>query len=202
MAIPILYSGTRNASSWAMRAWLALREADIEFVEQIVDIRRPQRFINLARIAALLTVSNGAGSRDDEDLVIFDSTGDHGIRQRSRLRRTPSAAMPPIGLVLVRYWRGNTVACRISVTAFRFESAFYPHKRPLSHAERTECATVRSSRTLSRFEWRAVSVRKAEPGRPGAGSGGSPSHATRSRSRALAARPILDGRFARTPHRH
>lgn len=33
VSVPILYSGTRNASSWAMRAWLALREADIEFVE-------------------------------------------------------------------------------------------------------------------------------------------------------------------------
>ena len=52
MATPILYSGTKNASSWAMRAWLALREARIEFTEEVVDIRRPQRFINLARIGA------------------------------------------------------------------------------------------------------------------------------------------------------
>lgn len=29
--VPTLYSGTKNASSWAMRAWLALREAGIEF---------------------------------------------------------------------------------------------------------------------------------------------------------------------------
>ena len=33
----ILYSGTRNASSWAMRAWLALREQDMEFEERIIE---------------------------------------------------------------------------------------------------------------------------------------------------------------------
>ena len=32
----ILYSGTRNASSWAFRAWLALREQGIDFEERIV----------------------------------------------------------------------------------------------------------------------------------------------------------------------
>src|ERR1700755_892918 len=46
-----LYSGTRNASSWAMRAWLALKEAGVTFEEEVVDIRQPQRFANLARIA-------------------------------------------------------------------------------------------------------------------------------------------------------
>src|SRR5690348_10148370 len=48
----ILYSGTRNASSWAFRAWLALKEAGVDFEERIVDIRKPQRFENLARIQA------------------------------------------------------------------------------------------------------------------------------------------------------
>ena len=48
----ILYSGTRNASSWAFRAWLALKEAGVAFEERIVDIRKPQRFDNLARIRA------------------------------------------------------------------------------------------------------------------------------------------------------
>ena len=55
---PFLYSGTKNASSWAMRAWLALREAGIDFDEEVVDIRRPQRFANLERIGA-----RGYGSR-------------------------------------------------------------------------------------------------------------------------------------------
>jgi glutathione S-transferase len=47
----ILYSGTKNASSWAFRAWLALKEASIEFEEHVLDIRRPQRYANLNRIA-------------------------------------------------------------------------------------------------------------------------------------------------------
>ena len=46
----ILYSGTKNASSWAFRAWLALREAGLDFEERVVDIRRPQRLGNLAMI--------------------------------------------------------------------------------------------------------------------------------------------------------
>src|SRR5262245_42172992 len=39
----ILYAGTKNASSWSLRAWLALKEAGVEFEERVVDIRRPQR---------------------------------------------------------------------------------------------------------------------------------------------------------------
>jgi glutathione S-transferase len=48
----ILHSGTRNTSSWAFRAWLALKEAGVDFDEHVVDIRRPQRFANLERIRA------------------------------------------------------------------------------------------------------------------------------------------------------
>ena len=71
-ARPKLYSGTRNASSWAFRAWLALREAGVQFDEEVVDIRRPQRLGNLARIgafsppAAVPVLVHG-------DTVIFDS---------------------------------------------------------------------------------------------------------------------------------
>ena len=73
MPRPILYSGTRNASSWAMRAWLALREAGVDFDEVVVDIRRPQRYANLARIgrisppAAVPVLDTGQG-------VIYDSS--------------------------------------------------------------------------------------------------------------------------------
>lgn len=45
------YTGTKNASSWAFRAWLALKEAEIPFEEVVVDISMPQRLANLARIA-------------------------------------------------------------------------------------------------------------------------------------------------------
>jgi len=68
----ILYSGTKNASSWALRAWLALRELGIEFEERIVDIRRPQRYENLARIAAF-SPPGAVPVLVDGDTVIFDS---------------------------------------------------------------------------------------------------------------------------------
>ena len=32
----IHYSGARNASSWALRAWLALKEAGVGFDEEVV----------------------------------------------------------------------------------------------------------------------------------------------------------------------
>jgi glutathione S-transferase len=69
-----LYSGTRNASSWAFRAWLALREANIPFVEIVVDIRKPQRFANLAKIAEF-SPPGAVPVLVDGETVIFDSLG-------------------------------------------------------------------------------------------------------------------------------
>jgi glutathione S-transferase len=68
----ILYSGTKNASSWAMRAWLALKEADVEFEERVVDIRRPQRFENLARVGEFSPPA-AVPVLVDDGTVIFDS---------------------------------------------------------------------------------------------------------------------------------
>lgn len=68
----VLYSGTRNASSWALRAWLALREQNIPFEERVVDIRRPQRFENLASIAQF-SPPGAVPVLVDGDVVIFDS---------------------------------------------------------------------------------------------------------------------------------
>ncbi len=48
----IPYSGTKNASSWAFRAWLALKEQGVDFEERVVEIRKPQRYDNLVRIAS------------------------------------------------------------------------------------------------------------------------------------------------------
>ena len=70
----ILYSGTRNASSWAFRAWLALREGGVAFEERIVDIRRPQRFENLAKIATF-SPPGAVPVLVDDETVIYDSLG-------------------------------------------------------------------------------------------------------------------------------
>ncbi|HEY5757362.1 MAG TPA: glutathione S-transferase family protein [Steroidobacter sp.] len=140
MAIPILYSGTRNASSWAMRAWLALREADIEFVEQIVDIRRPQRFINLAQIGAF-SPSATVPVLVDEDLVIFDSLAimeyANDLASGALLPSNVADRARARSLLAWQHSGLSNICNRIS-----FESAFYPHKRTLSHLERTECARL------------------------------------------------------------
>ncbi len=69
----VLYSGNRNASSWAFRAWLALKEQDIAFKEIIVDIRRPQRWKNLAEIAHFSPPA-AVPVLDDNGFIIFDSS--------------------------------------------------------------------------------------------------------------------------------
>jgi len=39
----IFYSGTKNASSWSFRAWLALKEAGLAFDEVDIELRQPAR---------------------------------------------------------------------------------------------------------------------------------------------------------------
>ncbi|OYU46007.1 MAG: glutathione S-transferase [Burkholderiales bacterium PBB4] len=68
----IFYAGTLNGSSWSMRAWLALREAGVEFELRMVDIRRPQRYANLAAIAEFSPPGAVPVLVDDQE-VIFDS---------------------------------------------------------------------------------------------------------------------------------
>jgi glutathione S-transferase len=68
----ILYTGTKNASSWALRAWLPMRELNIDFTEHVVDIRKPQRFANLARIAEF-SAPGAVPVLVDDGVVIFDS---------------------------------------------------------------------------------------------------------------------------------
>src|SRR5690606_22716825 len=68
----VFHGGNRNASSWAMRAWLALREAGVAFEERIVDLRPPQRFAHLARIGAFSPPA-AVPVLVDGDAVIFDS---------------------------------------------------------------------------------------------------------------------------------
>lgn len=49
MATPILYSGTKNASSWAMRAWLALREARLFGQLSLADLMLVPTVVRLTR---------------------------------------------------------------------------------------------------------------------------------------------------------
>lgn len=137
MALPVLYSGTRNASSWAMRAWLALREAGVDFTETVVDIRRPQRFVNLAHIGtfappAAVPVLVDAATVIFDSLAIMEYANDVGggvllpDNAKDRARARALMAWQHAGL--------SNICARIS-----FESAFYPYKRSLTETERAEC---------------------------------------------------------------
>lgn len=134
------YSGTKNGSSWAMRAWLALKEAGIEFDEEVVDIRRPQRFVNLEAIARFsppgtvpVLVVDGQIIFDSIAIMEFanDSSGDSLLPQ-DPVRRAQARAM-----VAWQHSGLSGICSRIS-----FESAFYPFKRDLTPAEQSDCARL------------------------------------------------------------
>ena len=129
----ILYSGTKNASSWAFRAWLALREQDIEFEERVVDIRKPQRFANLARIAEF-SPPGAVPVLVDGDAVIYDS-----LAIMEYANELGGGSLLPANIELraktrsLAAWQhsGLSNLCpRLS-----FESSFYPDKRPMSAEE-------------------------------------------------------------------
>lgn len=133
---PILYSGTKNASSWAMRAWLALKAANYEFEEVVVDIRRPQRFANLARVAEF-SAPGCVPVLDTGTTVVFDSlaimefandTCGGALLPSDMLARARARAMSA--------WQhsGLSSICR----RISFESAFYPYRRALTEAEQAE----------------------------------------------------------------
>src|SRR3546814_20536559 len=130
---PLFYSGTKNASSWAMRAWLALREAGVVFEEEVVDIRRPQRFANLDRIGAFSPPAMVPALVVDQT-VIFDSVAimeyENEVADGVLL---PEARAAPARARTLMAWQpsGRSGLCaRIS-----FESPFYPPKRSLTPTE-------------------------------------------------------------------
>lgn len=129
----ILYSGTKNASSWAFRAWLALREQDIEFEERVVDIRKPQRFANLARIAEF-SPPGAVPVLVDGDAVIYDSLAimeyANDLGGGSLLPANIELRAKTRSLVAWQHSGLSDLCPRLS-----FESSFYPDKRPMSAEE-------------------------------------------------------------------
>lgn len=137
---PLLYSGTKNASSWAMRAWLALREAGIAFEEEVVDIRRPQRFANLDRIGAFSPPAMVPALVVDPT-VIFDSVAimeyANEVADGLLLPEDREARARARSLVAWQHSGLSGICARIS-----FESSFYPLKRSLTAAERAEAGRL------------------------------------------------------------
>ena len=128
-----LYTGTRNASSWAFRAWLTLKELDIEFVEEVIDIRRPQRWKNLARISEFSPPA-AVPVLVDDGFVIYDSLAimeyANDLSEGSLLPLDVKLRARPRSLAA---WQHSTLGsiCR----CLSFESSFYPEKKELSSDE-------------------------------------------------------------------
>lgn len=134
----ILYSGTRNASSWAFRAWLALREASIGFEERVVDIRKPQRFGNLKRIGEFSPPA-AVPVLVDGDTVVFDSLAImEYANDLADGRLLPLDPRPRARARSFLAWQhaGLSGLCpRLS-----FESTFYPDKRAMTADEQAQSA--------------------------------------------------------------
>ena len=128
-----LYTGNRNASSWAFRAWLALKEADVDFKEELVDIRRPQRWQNLNALSEL-SPSATVPLLVDKEAVIFDSLAimeyANDLCDGRLLPQNPLLAGMARSYVA---WQHSTFS-RVC-PALSFESAFYPDKRKLTDQE-------------------------------------------------------------------
>ena len=136
----ILYSGTKNASSWAFRAWLALRESGAPFEERVVDIRRPQRFSNLAAIGQFSPPA-AVPVLVDDGAVIFDSLA---IMEYAN-ELGGGSLLPAEGRVRARArslvaWvhSGMSNLC----SGISFESAFFGDKRRFTEKETREAARV------------------------------------------------------------
>jgi glutathione S-transferase len=140
MADAILYSGTKNASSWAMRAWLALRAAGFDFHEQEVDIRRPQRFENLQLLGLFSPPAMVPVLVVEED-VIFDSLAIMEFANDScggrLLPADPIRRAQARSLMAWQHSGLSGICSKIS-----FESAFYPCKRALTPDENAQCVRL------------------------------------------------------------
>lgn len=136
MPLPLFYSGTKNASSWAMRAWLALREAKVEFEEVVVDIRRPVRFANLRSISCL-SPSATVPLLLTGNAILFDSIAIMEFANErcggALLPADPLKRAQARSLIAWQHAGLSKICSRIS-----FESAFYPLKRVLTLLEQRE----------------------------------------------------------------
>ena len=139
----ILYSGTKNASSWAFRAWLALKEAGLEFEEQVVDIRRPQRYANLNRIAEF-SPPGAVPVLVDDETVIFDSLAimeyANDLAGGTLLPADPKQRARSRSFMAWQH-AGLSSLCPL----LSFESAFYPDKREMTFDEQHQAARVYNS---------------------------------------------------------
>lgn len=136
----VLYTGTKNASSWALRAWLALREQEIPFEERVVDIRRPQRSANLASIARF-SPPGAVPVLIDGNVVIFDSLAI--MEYASEIGAQP---LLPNDVRLRAHARSLVAWVHSGLSGLcgniSFESSFYPDRRNMTTTEIIEAGRI------------------------------------------------------------
>lgn len=136
----ILYSGTKNASSWAFRAWLALKEAGIDFEERVVDIRKPQRFDNLAKIQ-VFSPPGAVPVLVDDETVICDSLAimeyANELRAGQLLPLDIKRRAHARSLIAWQHAGLSNLCARLS-----FESSFYPDRREMTDTEISESQRI------------------------------------------------------------
>jgi glutathione S-transferase len=130
---PIFYTGTKNASSWGLRAWLALREQGIAFEERVVDIRVPQRFPNLLKIAefsdpAAVPVLVDGGVVIYDSLAIMEYASELG--EKTLLPLDVKRRAHTRSLVAWQHSGLSGICGELS-----YESAFYPDRREMTEIE-------------------------------------------------------------------
>jgi glutathione S-transferase len=120
-----------------MRAWLALREAGVEFEEELIDIRRPQRFANLARIGGFSPPAAVPVLEVDGE-VIFDSLAImEYANEQAGGKLLPAAPLDRARARSVLAWQHSGLSGICGLISF--ESTFYPEKRALTRGEQAEC---------------------------------------------------------------
>jgi glutathione S-transferase len=136
----VLYIGTKNASSWALRAWLALREQEIPFEERVVDIRRPQRFENLANIATF-SPPGAVPVLVDGSVVIFDS-----LAIMEYASELGARTLLPADVRLRAHTRSLVAWVHSGLSGLcgniSFESSFYPQRRNLTATDVIEAGRI------------------------------------------------------------
>ena len=123
-----------------MRAWLALKEAEVAFDEVEVDIRMPQRLQNLGRIA-VFSPPAAEPVLVDGDAVVYDSLAI--MEYANDLcggRLLPADAIQRAQARALLAWQhaGLSGLCpRLS-----FESAFYPERRAMTASEQQQARRI------------------------------------------------------------
>lgn len=123
-----------------MRAWVALVEQAIDFEEVIIDLRRPQRFAQLAQVGEFSPPASVPVLVTDtvtifDSLAIMEFASEHGERPLLpvdiglRARARSFAAWQHAGL--------SGLCPRLS-----FESSFYPDRRALTREEVDDCVRL------------------------------------------------------------